>query len=103
MDTLGLTSHKARKARTRSLVQLGALVSTAGLIKTFDITLGKDLQRDPEMRDQIAALFKGFLVLNEMVESGEAHLPLWTKQGLEELDKLKNHKKNTPMPGKHTH
>ncbi len=90
MDTLELTSHKHQKARTRSMIQLGALISTAGLVETFGITLGKDLQRDPEMRDPIAALYKGLLVLNEMVESGEAHLPLWTQQGLEELCKLKN-------------
>ena len=90
MDTLELTSQKARKARSRSLIQLGALVSTAGLVKTFGILLGKDLQRDPEMRDQIASLFKGLLVLNEMVESGEAHLPLWTQQGLEALRTIKN-------------
>ena len=73
-------------------MQLGALVSTAGLVKTFGITLGKDLQRDPEMKEPVAALFKGLLVLNEMVESGETHLPLWTEQGLEELGKLKNPK-----------
>jgi hypothetical protein len=44
MDTLELTFHKHRKARTRSMIQLGALISTAGLVETFGITLGKDLQ-----------------------------------------------------------
>lgn len=84
MHKLELTSHTARKARTRSLIQVATLASKAGLLETFGVTLGEDLQKPPEMKEPVAALFKGFLVLNEMARSEEVHA-LWAAQGLEEL------------------
>ena len=45
MDKLETTSHEFRRARTRSLVQLGAMVAKAGLLETFEIPLGLDLQQ----------------------------------------------------------
>ncbi len=84
MHKFELTSHAARKARSRSLIQLGSLIDKAGLLDTFGIILGKDLQKSSEMKEPIAALFKGFLVLNEMARSEEVHA-LWAAQGLEEL------------------
>ncbi|OJW52793.1 MAG: hypothetical protein BGO67_10440 [Alphaproteobacteria bacterium 41-28] len=86
MSTLEITSHSARRARTRSLVQLGGLISKAGLLETFNITLGEDLQKSPEMKEPIATLFKGLLILNEMAQSEDIY-PLWTYQGLEALAK----------------
>jgi hypothetical protein len=59
----------------------------AGLLETFQITLGSDMQKDPEMKEPIAALFKGLLVLNEMAQSKEVNLSLWSWQGLEALRK----------------
>jgi len=87
MHKLELTSRTARKARTRSLIAIGGLASKAGLLETFGIILREDLQKSPEMKEPIAALFKGFLVLNEIANSDEAHLPLWASQGLEALAK----------------
>jgi hypothetical protein len=65
MHHLGTTSSSLRKARTRTLIQLGGLVEKAGLLETFEISLGLDLQKDPEIKEQVAALFKEFLILNE--------------------------------------
>lgn len=87
MNTLELTSHGFRRARTRSLVQLGGLIAKSGLLETFQLTLGDDFQRDPETKEPIAALFKGFLVLNEIAQSEDVSLRLWTTQGLEALAK----------------
>ncbi|MBS0272492.1 MAG: conjugal transfer protein TraD [Proteobacteria bacterium] len=87
MNTLELASYGFRRARTRSLVQLGGLIAKSGLLETFQLTLGEDFQRDPKTRDQIAALFKGFLVLNEIAQSEDVSLRLWTAQGLEALAK----------------
>lgn len=87
MDKLDLTSHAFRRARTRSLVQLGGLVAKSGLLETFEISLGLDLQRDPELKHQTAALFKGLVDLNEMAKSDDVHLPSWGYQGLELLRK----------------
>ncbi len=88
MHKLELTFRTARKARTRSLIAIGGLASKAGLVETFGITLGKDLQKSPEMKEPVAALFKGFLILNEMAGSEDV-LNLWAQQGLEELAKSK--------------
>ena len=82
MNKLELTSHGFRRARTRSLVQLGGLISKAGLLETFGIQLGLDLQKDPDMRDPIAALYKGLLILNEQANSEDVH-QLWALQGLQ--------------------
>jgi len=86
MHKLELTSRRARKARTRSLIQVASLASKAGLLETFGIILGEDLQKSPEMKKPVASLFKGFLVLNEMAQSENVH-SLWARQGLEELKK----------------
>ena len=88
MHKLELTSRTARKARTRSLIiiTIGGLASKAGLLETFGITLGEDLQKSPEMKEPVGALFKGFLILEEKARS-ENVLSLWTRQGLEELRK----------------
>ena len=50
--------------------------------------LGLDLQKDPGMRDPIAALYKGLLILNEMANSEDVH-QLWAQQGLEAFNELK--------------
>lgn len=40
------------------------------------------------MKEPVAALFKGFLDLKEMVSVGEVHQQLYATQGLEALRKL---------------
>lgn len=75
------SSQSFRKARTKSLIQLGALCEKAGLLETFGLTLGDDFQRDVHTKNQVAALFRGFLVLNEIANSEDVHL-LWAQQGL---------------------
>ncbi|MBX9622138.1 MAG: conjugal transfer protein TraD [Alphaproteobacteria bacterium] len=85
MATLEVDSRGLRRARTRSLIQLAGLMEKAKLLETFDIELGRDMQKDPKMKEPIAALFKGLLVLNEMAASSEVNLSLWATQGLEEL------------------
>lgn len=45
-----------RKARTRTLIQVGALVKMIGLFETSGITEGMDLQMDMEHRDKAATL-----------------------------------------------
>lgn len=84
---LEIDSRELRRARTRSLIQLGGLLEKSGLLETFHIELGRDMQKDPEMKEPVAALFKGLLVLKEMVESDEISLQIWATQGLEELSK----------------
>lgn len=89
MSTLEIHSRDLRRARTRSLVQLGGLLDRSGLLETFQIKVGTDLQKDIDMKEPVGALFKGLLVLNELANSDEVHRPLWARQGLEELRKMK--------------
>lgn len=95
MNKLEISSHGFRRARTRSLIQLGALMEKAGLLETFDITLGLDLQRDPHVKEQMGALFKGFLVLNELARSDDVYLPLWSQQGLATMAEMSQKKSQT--------
>jgi hypothetical protein len=90
MNKLELTSHQMRRARTRSLVALGGLVAKSGLLETFGITLGEDLQKNLEMQKPVAALFKGLLELNTMMKAGDLYVPLMAEQGLEVFGKLKD-------------
>lgn len=85
MNSLEITSTGFRRARSRSLIQLGSLMDKTGLLETFQITLGADMQKDPEMKEPIAALFKGLLVLNKMARSEEVNMSLWARQGLDAL------------------
>lgn len=93
MDKQEFTSQGLRRARTRSIIQLGGLIEKAGLLETFGITLGTDLQKDPLMKNPIAALFKGLLELDAMARSGDIHMQLYATQGLEAFGKMK--KKNS--------
>ena len=70
------------------MIQIAGLIEKAGLLETFQIELGLDLQKDIDMKEPVGALFKGFLVLNELANSDEVHRSLWAVQGLEELRKM---------------
>jgi hypothetical protein len=88
MDLLSLSSSKQRRARTRSLIQLGGLIEKSGLLDVFGITLGEDLQKSPNMKEPIASLFKGLLELKEIANSDDVDLQLWANQGLESFKSM---------------
>jgi len=50
-----------RKARTRTLIQIGGLVDKAGLLELFDIETGDDLEQDIKSLNKAATLL-GFLI-----------------------------------------
>jgi hypothetical protein len=77
------SSSAQRRARTHSLIQLGGLLEHAGTLDVFSIPLGVDLQKDPSVKNNIAALFKSLLIINDMVTSGELDLNVLTLQGLQ--------------------
>jgi hypothetical protein len=83
MDQLDTTSQELRRARVRSLIQIGGLLERAGTLDVFNIPLGMDLQKDPSVKNNIAALFKSLLITNNMVTSHEFDLNVLTLQGLE--------------------
>lgn len=49
-------SKSERRARTRTLIQMGSLINMMGLADLCDITEGDDLQLDMDSRDKAATL-----------------------------------------------
>jgi hypothetical protein len=83
LNAIQNSSIHQRRARTRSLIQLGGLLEPAKTLEVFNIPLGTDLQTDPSIKNNIAALFKSFLIINEMITSKELDLNVLALQGLE--------------------
>ena len=92
MDNLGYSSSAQRRARVHSLILLGGLLEKAGIVQTFGITLGSDLQKDPLMKTPIAALFKALLKLNDLAKSEQANFSFWAQEGLKAFNKLNKKK-----------
>ena len=92
MTFLKLTSLEERRARTRSIIQIGALADKASLLETFGLPLGEDFQKAPHLKHQIASLYWGFTVLEEMVRREEVDLRLWAERGLAALADTKSNK-----------
>lgn len=83
--------NKMRKARTRSLIQLGGLVEKAELLDCVDLRVGDDLQKDPETFEGAATLMGALLSLKEAFHSEErdAQKMLWASKGKEALAREK--------------
>lgn len=56
LHQLEKSSKKQRRARTRTLIQLGGLLHKCGLIEKFGIELGEDLQVDETAREKAKRL-----------------------------------------------
>lgn len=102
LDATHTSSADQRRARTRSLIQLGGLLEHAGTLDFFKIPLGIDLQSDPSIKNNIAALFKSFLIINEMITSKELDLNILALQGLQAF-KDKGLSESRPLDRKKTH
>src|SRR5438477_1660789 len=68
-----------RKSRTRTLIQLGGLVSLTGLLDYCDINIGEDLQEDITKMDKAAVLLGILLETYDNVpnEPDEAKINAW--------------------------
>ena len=70
-------SHTSlRRARTRTLIQLGGLFEKSGLMETFDVQAGDNLQENLEKKENIFAILGGLLELKEMMRNGDFHIDL---------------------------
>ena len=67
-----------RRARTRTLIQMGSLISMIGLADICDITEGDDLQLDMESRDKAAVLLGMLVTLIEQMPPALSSLDLET-------------------------
>ncbi|USO01584.1 MAG: conjugal transfer protein TraD [Alphaproteobacteria bacterium] len=75
-------NHKFRKARTRTLIQIGGLVEKSGLLDRLSISLGQDLQRDNALRDEVLVLLGALSSLEEEMGRGDYSRNLWKERGI---------------------
>mgnify|MGYP003523620066 CR=1 FL=1 len=75
------SSRSIRKARTRTLIQLGGLIEKAGLLEKFSITVGSDLQKEEEIKDNVAALMGSLLEISKQVDQGDLNRTLLISRG----------------------
>jgi hypothetical protein len=83
----GETSLQFRKARTRTLIQLGGLVEKAGLLDSLNITLGDDIQKDDQQLESAAILMGALSELRSSFygEEAPAQKMIWRERGKEML------------------
>lgn len=75
-------SHTSlRRARTRTLIQLGGLFEKSGLMEIFDVQVGDNLQENLEKKDNVFAILGGLLELKEMIKQDEFHIDLLAQKG----------------------
>lgn len=77
------TANQFRKARTRTLIQLGGLVEKSGLLGPLNITLGDDLQKDYEHQESTAILVGALSDLRGSFYEAdhEAQRMIWLERG----------------------
>ena len=71
-----------RKLRTRTLIQVGGLISLSGLLEQCDISEGEDLQNDLDGREKAATL------LGILIDASEALLQNNNTRQMEQFRKL---------------
>jgi hypothetical protein len=72
-----------RKARTRTLIQLGGLVEKSGLLEPLNITLGDDLQKDFDCLESAAILAGALSELRQgfFGDEAAAQKMIWLERG----------------------
>jgi hypothetical protein len=81
-----------RKARTRTLIQLGSLVSLSGLTSLLYIQEGEDLQHDLEAKDKAAMLLGALSEIMESDSSSSILQQRWLDKGIRIL-KMRGYQK----------
>jgi hypothetical protein len=74
-----------RKSRTRTLIQLGGLITKAGLLEPLELDLGDDLQKDEQNFDAVATLMGAFCDLSQPLQNDDAQKLLWKERGKKAL------------------
>ncbi len=77
------THASFRRARTRTLIQLGGLFEKSGLMETFDVQVGDNLQENLEKKENVFAILGCLLELKEMMKNQELHVDLLANMGAE--------------------
>ncbi len=71
-----------RRARTRTLIQLGGLVENSGVLDVLGITMGQDLQKDPTLFNKVAILSAALKENTKVISQlSETDLVKWIASG----------------------
>ena len=81
MEKNNQTHATFRKARTRTLIQLGGLFEKSGLMETFDVQVGENLQETLEKKENVFAILGGLLELKDMMKQDHFSIDLLTQKG----------------------
>jgi hypothetical protein len=77
----GLNSMILRKARTRTLIQLGGLIEKANLLAPLNVNLGDDLQKDETCFDSVATLMGALAEIYPTLNHDRSQKILWQEKG----------------------
>lgn len=74
-----------RKARTRTLIQLGGLIEKSGLLNELNLAPGDDLQKDHDCHESAAILMGALCELRQSfhTEDASAQKIIWCERGKE--------------------
>lgn len=80
-----------RKARTRTLIQLGGLIEKSGLFEKLGIIPGIDLQKDESMKSLVLGLLGGLLTIKNELYSDRSILRVWELKAKTWLDNQRDY------------
>jgi hypothetical protein len=70
-----------RRARTRTLIQIGGLIEKSGFLEKIGIQLGDDLQNDEILFDKASILLGAVYEINSEIRDHEQQLNIWKEKG----------------------
>ena len=70
-----------RRARTRTLIQIGGLIEKSGFLEKIGIQLGDDLQNDETLFDKASILLGAVCELNSDIPDHKQQLNIWKDKG----------------------
>ncbi|WP_075261624.1 conjugal transfer protein TraD [Candidatus Odyssella acanthamoebae] len=82
----GLAANGFRKARTRTLIQLGGLIEKAGLLDAIGLIPGSDLQKDPLKQPLALSLLGALLEIKQDLQTDQVSLEMWKLKAQEFLN-----------------
>jgi hypothetical protein len=75
------STNERRRQRTRTMIQAGSLLDKAGLLTSFGIKPGDDLQQDLHLQEDVAELFGALLELKQTIHNKDYSPILWKQRG----------------------
>jgi len=67
------------------MIQLAGLLLKSGLLSHFHITLGQDLQKDEEIKDEVLILLGALVSLKQDMGRGDFSRTLWKERGVAQM------------------